>query len=263
MKKIYLILITVFIANTVMAQEEEEFDKKWRFGISGAPSLNWYQPENEKKFTSGGTAFKFGWGLDVEKRLSKIVSFEFGVQFNYDGGILNFGGADTSSYYMDKTEELIEIKDIDFSDTAITHDLFRVNSRTYNMTYVNIPLGIKMRTKEIGYMTYYGELGMNLGFKYKGRSTDNVTPSTVSSALTKEQINIEKDMNLFRAQVHIGGGAEYTISGTTALVFGLAYNLGVNNVIKKESRHIFGTSNTGISQNAVPHNVQLKVGILF
>lgn len=254
MKKIVLFLTGLFIINCITAQDDD-IDKKWRFGISGAPSINWYQPDNEKKYESAGTVLKFGWGLDVERRLSKIVSIAFGAQFNYSGGMLNF--KDTNYYYLNKDEELIEISKIDTSSQS----LFRLNKRTYNMTYVNIPFMFKMRTKEIGYMTYYGELGLNTGFKYKGRANDDVTLN--GNKVIKEDLDIEKDMNLIRMQVHIGGGAEYTISGSTALVFGLAYNLGVTNVVKKSSKHIFNTDGTAIKQNAVPNNVQLKVGVLF
>jgi hypothetical protein len=34
---------------------------------------------------------------------------------------------------------------------------------------VNIPIILKMKTKEIGYFTYFGEFGAVLGFKTKAR----------------------------------------------------------------------------------------------
>ena len=45
--------------------------------------------------------------------------------------------------------------------------IYQLKERKYKINYVNIPLILKMKTKEIGYFTYFGEFGAVLGFKTK------------------------------------------------------------------------------------------------
>jgi hypothetical protein len=125
-----------------------------------------------------------------------------------------------------------------------------------------------MKTNEIGYMTYFGQFGLITGIKTKARATDNAAKfdlenKTAAKEAEISDLNIDDDMQLFRFQLSIGGGAEYNISGSTSLVFGINYNLGFSNVLRKTSRYITDMSHNSIKQNTSAHNVALTVGILF
>lgn len=274
-KFFFILSISLIFLTTNAVKAQDDFDKKFRFGLKAAPSLNWYKPDNVKKFTSNGTSLKFGFGLMTEFRLSNTVYFTTGLELNYDGGKLNF--LDSTYYALDKDKAFIEIKkEGDYivpANSADTSGLgYQLKNRKYNVTYVNIPLMFKMRTNEIGYIRYYGQFGVNAGIKTKARVDDETYLAAVANSpiVQEEDLDLDKDMNLFRFQLHIGLGGEYSLSGSTAFVFGLGYNLGFSNVIRKESRYLYNVETVNnnfiaeiTKQNATAHNIVLNLGILF
>jgi len=78
---------------------------------------------------------------------------------------------------------------------------------------------------------------------------------------------------LFRFQLQVGGGAEYNLSGTTSIVFGLTFNYGFSNVLTKDSKYLmksngkgannYAGANTAFPQNAAASSFALSVGMLF
>ena len=49
------------------------------------------------------------------------------------------------------------------------NNIYWLKERKYKVNYVTIPIGLKLKTKEIGYLTYFGEFGGNIGIPYKTR----------------------------------------------------------------------------------------------
>lgn len=268
MKKIITLLLVAFTAKASFAQDDEI--KNFRFGLRATPSINWYKPDDKKKFASDGARAKFGYGLITEFRLSKIISVSTGIGFDYDGGKIDFLN-DTATYYYVKNNEFVEIADA-FSDTSGTVGVYQLKSRTYNANYVTIPLTLKMKTKEIGMLTYYGMFGVNASFRTKARVTDSYVAKYTPTNSSYDGTDMENtnDMNLFKFALNIGGGAEYNLSGSTSLVFGLNFYNGFSNVLKKNSRYLQdvfpGTtyaSKTELKQKAKSNAIALTVGILF
>lgn len=257
MKKILSIAVgLLFIAN-LSAQD----DKKIRFGLSATPSINWYKPENKKLYEYNGTAIGFQWGLDFEYKLNDVASFYTGLKLTNDAGKIAF--IDSVGYQLSpKGDKFIS------NNSTTSDNFYLLKERSYRVNYVTLPIGVKMKTNEIGYLTYFGQFGLNTSIKTKARATDTSSPfdiieGTSSAESTIKDLNIDDDMGLFRFQLSIGGGAEYNISGSTSLVFGVNYNLGFSNVTRKNSRYIKDMTNAAIVQRATAHNVALSVGILF
>lgn len=254
MKKVFAAAIVLLFTTNLVGQ-----DKDIRFGLSAAPSLNWYKPEDLQKFKSNGVGLGFSWGLDVEYRISDIASFYAGLKVNNDRGKLTF--LDSVGY------ELVDGK-FKSSAPVDSNNFYLLYDRSYRVNYVALPIGIKMKTNEIGYMTYFGQFGLVTGIKTKARANDSnakydLDKKTAAQKAEVSALDIDDDMQLFRFQLSIGGGAEYNLSGSTALVFGVNYNLGFSNVLRKNSRYITEIGGAAIGQNATAHNVTLSVGILF
>ena len=86
----------------------------------------------------------------------------------------------------------------------------------YNLTYLYFPMGLKLKTVEIGYKTFYVDLGIKAMFRLKA------TASTDNNILQKNNINDET--NLFNMLYYVGAGMEYSLGGNTALIFGFYYS---------------------------------------
>ena len=250
MKKVFVAILSLVFISGSFAQ-----DKDIRFGLSATPSLNWYKPENVQKYDSKGLGLGFGWGLDVEFKITDIATFATGLKINYDRGGITF--KDSAGYVLNKDSELVN--DPNLNSTSF----FLLENRSYRVNYVTIPFMIKMHTNEIGYMTYFGQFGLISSIKTKALANDAIMSPITKTQSNKENLDINNDVSLFRFQLSIGGGAEYNLSGSTSLVFGVNYNLGFSNVLRKNSRHIVDMSGTAIRQNASAHNIALSVGILF
>lgn len=261
MKKALILLFVLALgAGQAFAQDENNL-KNFRFGLVAAPSLNWYKPEDVKKMERTGVKSGFGWGLQMEFRLNKVASLVTGLQINYDRGSLKF--VDTANYLYDTQEDAY----LSIEDTAgKTFVGYKLNDRTYKTNYVVLPLVLKMKTGEIGMMTYFGEFGLNSSFRLKAKTTDEVTQYTSGNPKsTLKDIDNTKDMNILRFQLHVGGGFEYNIAGTTSMFVGIGFNYGFSNVLQKESEYLATTAATWtpFKQQATANNVALSVGILF
>jgi len=255
MKKIATLILLIFIGNLAFSQTEEKL-KNFRFGLKGTPSLNWYKPDDQKKFESGGLRAKFGYGLITEFRLTSVASLTTGLQVDYDGGVLTF--KDTVGYFISQDEI------INKNDTAgKKYDSFLLQERNYNTQYVSLPLMIKMKTKEIGYLTYFGTFGFTSSFRTKARVNDDGKYFGTTTNTTIKDLDVTKELSLIKLALNIGFGAEYNISGSTSLLFGLTYGNGFTNVLKKDSEHLLDETASALKQKAYANNITLTVGILF
>jgi opacity protein-like surface antigen len=262
MKNLKFLILSLFIASlNVKAQESDENDfKTFRFGLALQPNLSWMKVES-KEFESDGVSGKFSYGLVAEFAFSQNYCIATGLQILTTGGRINYK---TPVYFQEDGK-------ID-----LTGGNFLIGKRTYGTQYLNIPISLKMRTNEIGYMTYFAQFGLDVGFKTdakgKDTGTDNVkvTIPAPTAGNSKTVHNINSDINFFRMALNIGGGAEYNISGNTSLVFGINYSNGFVNVLKKKSSQIKVADNNApfglgdnLNQNARSHYIGLTIGILF
>jgi hypothetical protein len=282
MKKILTITALAFAGQFVLAQDGANEMKNFRFGLKVTPSVNWYKPDG-KLITGDGAGVKFGGGLILEFRLAKVASFQTGLQIDAEGGkvIYNNGGVvantSTMSYYYNIADD--KIQPYNSSDTSASWVLgnthYQLNGRQYKATYVTLPIMLKLKTKEIGTMTYFGQFGFNASFRWKANATDDLTVIAPSSGAgqnaTKSKVDVTKDMAFFKGSLAFGLGAEMNLSGTTSLVFGLNYNLGLTNSVKSSSDYIERKTydgNLAVTYEKLPQTLKsnavvLTVGVLF
>ena len=98
------------------------------------------------------------------------------------------------------------------------------------LQYVDIPLSLKLRTNEIGYITYLGQIGFDLGINIGAKTAIEVFDAAGNTFFSADDEKISDEINLFRAGLVVGAGAEYNISGNTAIVLGLSYHNGFTNI---------------------------------
>jgi hypothetical protein len=267
MKKVFLIAISFVLGAGKLFAGDGPADSKFRFGLKMAPSVTWMKSDDTKKLDSDGAALKFAYGLTAEFRLTSVASFCTGVEVNYSGGRLNFTNPADSIYY-DPSEYTIPL--------AGTSDKFFLTQRTYNITYVDLPVLLKMKTPEVGGFTYFGLFGLNLSIRAKVKANDIGTLVTykdsgtasiqqkVTNAYEIPDLIVTKDMNFFRAGLNVGAGAEYRIAGSTSVFVSLNFQNGFTNVLKKESENMISkTKRQAFAQNAKTNFFQINIGVLF
>ena len=256
-----------FSSQQLKAQENSSSHSKLRFGLITAPTLNWYKTTNARKIKQNGVKPRFGWGVSLDYHFNQITALNFGLQLDYHGGGLSFID---EALYLYANDEVKSIEDVVYFSNS--GDTMRLNERNYNITYITLPISLKMKTKEIGYLTYFAHVGVNTSFKTKATAKDKVTSLSTGNATVIEDINIGDDMKPVRFQLNVGIGAEYNLTGTTSLLVNLRYNYGfsgvLNSLTSKESKYLFQrnlASQKGVplKQRAVENSIAVVVGVLF
>lgn len=281
MKKTLTLLLAVVIAVPVFSQDSPN-DKKFRFGLKMTPSFNWLKVDDTKTFDPNGVAMKFGYGLMTEFHLAGAAWFSTGFQVDYDGGKIATTATDpfidNSSgkmfYSYDANKGLAP-----FDDTALNgYKTYWLRERKYRSTYLTLPIQLRLKTKEIGFMTYFGNIGVNASFHMKTLVNDQVNQMNSGSGVgyntSQEEIadlKINDDMNIIRLGLVIGGGAEWNLSGSTSMLFGLHFFQGFTNTVQKDSEYIVDGEQTTLAAGApvaqrqkfLNRNISITIGILF
>ncbi len=225
------ILIFSFLSITAAAFSQKN-DNKFHFGIKAQPALAWLKIDapGGTDIKSDGLPFGFGYGLITDFGFADRYAFSTGLEVAYRGGKTLHNSKDTSGA------------------TVIT-------KTNYTLQFVELPITLKLKTNEIGYMTYFFQVGFAPGIAIRSRADIEVQTEGKSTVKTKNK-DVSDDINEFNLSLLIAAGAEYNISGNTSLLFGLTFNNGFLDVLDDTQYH--GSKVKGNS-----NYLALTVGIMF
>ncbi|HSH51264.1 MAG TPA: porin family protein [Bacteroidales bacterium] len=218
MKKYLILSILVLSFSGIFAQN-------LKFSVFADPKLSWMSPDL-KDVSSEGSKLGVNIGLNVDNYFAKNYAFMTGISIDNTGGKLK--------YDFDKKIDTKSSEDTIIPAGSILN---------YKLQYINVPLGLKFKTNQIGYTTFFTHLGINGGINIKA------TGEVDNFELNNE--NISDEVKLFTLGYFIGAGVEYSIAGNTAIVVGITYTNGFIDI-------------TSDSNNKVTlSNFALRLGVLF
>jgi len=236
--KILTLILFGLLFSTVYAQDDSfsndpiansgDNDRKFRFGLQFNPNISWLK-SNTSELESDGTKFSFSYGLAFEYFLSKNYLLSSGLVFSSLGGELNYEGV--------------------FNDNNGVNVPTEVN-QTYNIRYIELPTILKLRTNEIGYMTYYGVFGLRTGIKYK--SSSDFSYLDINGGIKEEGKNTASDVFFINTWLVVGAGAEYNLSGNTNISFGVTYNNGFINSLDSKVNLVGADGRASLDLNGNP-----------
>jgi hypothetical protein len=201
------------------------FGQKARIGLTFSPTIGFLRTLDQNLENAGSRA-GFSYGLLFDYRLdnNEHYAFSTGLFHSLTGGSF-----------------IAHHKDSAGTDTlTVTHQL--------KPQYINVPITLRLRTGEIGYITYYGQFGLNLGAMISPRENRTSVPAMPATDGT----NVRIDHNVIPSlALQIGGGIEYSLSGATALLVGVFYDNGFTGLINDDFDKV------------TLRNIGLKAGIIF
>lgn len=220
-----------------------------QFGFQLSPTFSWMNTDNNR-VNSNGSNLGLKLGMIGEYFFRDNYSLSTGIGFHF-----NAGGA---LFY----EESVDSLSI-WSEAGLPGDnqYEGGTSFRYNLQYVEIPIGLKLRTREFGYVRYFVEPHVAFGFRTQARgSVENdgaVDPD--------ERFNIETGVNLLNLYWGIGGGLEYSISESTALVGGIAFQSGFADVTKDKGTSITANNRVDAEEDSKGKisSIVIRLGIMF
>ena len=165
------------------------------FGIHVDPSVNWFSTDISQVKNDGARA-GFNFGLTYNKYFAPNYSFSTGISLMRTGGRLV--SSDTTEMQYTKSKVLPG------------------NPVIYKIQYLVFPIGLKLQTNQIGYFTFFSDLGLDPKIAVSRKA--DIPSLNISGE------NAKNEINLFNLSYHITAGIEYSLGGTTALIFGLNFD---------------------------------------
>jgi hypothetical protein len=198
-KRIVLLFILTLFTGKIL------FSQDYRYGIYATPLISWFRTDVKDVHNKGARA-GFTFNISAERHLTDNWYFNSGLAFTTANARL----------------------------VSINESLFRFPDKTsmvsagdpviYRLQYVSIPVGIKIRTSETGYFTYFAEFGLDPKMVINGRAD---IPS-----LNIEGGNAMNEIKRFNFGYHLTGGAEYSLDGISSLILGMGYERNTFDITK-------------------------------
>ena len=205
MKRIVLIWILLGSMISMNAQT------KLKFSVNVAPQFAWLNSD-DRDVDPDGSIFHMQAGLQMDYFFAENYAFALGFAINNLGGNLRYADSTT---FLSKGEMLL---------------VEPGQSVKLNMQYIDVPLGLKLKTEELGYVTLFFQLGFNPMF--------NINAKATSTDASMDREDIRESINLFSLGYHLGIGAEYKLGGSTALIGGLQWTGGLTDVTDNDRANV-------------------------
>lgn len=187
-----IILVFLFLVNFHWESYAQDYYgstytyKPVSLGITFAPNMSWH---------------RYGTGVDIEKK------WEIGYGY---GLLADFGLSE--NYYLATGFLINNIK----STVDVGPDQL---STTYKTQYVEVPFGVKLKSTQRYYRSYYGQFGFTGGVKIAGDKE------------VEDMGREEFDAKTFRLGLAIGGGIEWQLDHKLSMVTGLTFNNGFTEIL--------------------------------
>lgn len=230
MKKLALLIIVSFVVSNV-------FSQKITGGVKISPLISFMKPDVSKKIENNKIKFGFNFGLVGDLNLSDNFAISTGINVNNLGGSLK---------YSDSIPNFT----VDLGTSDSIYNISKGAILDYKLQYVEIPISIKGKTNEIGYITYFLQAGINPMIRWKAKGIVNG-----GSIIDNESI-VNEVSPLFVAY-NIGGGFEYSLGGNTKVLVEVIYKNGLTDITKTK---VYGVNE---SDKIILNSISLSVGILF
>ena len=187
--RVMIMLMAVALPARILSQE-------LKFAVHADPVISW-MGSNESEYTGQGARAGFDIGLNVLHYFSENYAVSSGISF------ISAGGRQSAS-------ENHTMVFTNFQEEVPAGDEIR-----YNLRYMNIPAGIRLQTNQVGYFTYFTDLGFD--FRMLLKSTVDLPTLQISAE------NAKNEIYGLNAGWHLGGGIEYELPINAAIIAGLSY----------------------------------------
>ena len=142
-----ILLKSVFITMLILVSVNLRAQKgRISFGVHADPMICWFGSDNSI-VTNKGSRPGFNFGVSFNKYFAPNYSFSTGLNLmSTSGRLVN---SDTTKF------------DLLYGNTTKTVTVLPRESVVYRIQYLSVPLGLKLQTNQIGYITYFTDLGID------------------------------------------------------------------------------------------------------
>ncbi|QQS50077.1 MAG: PorT family protein [Bacteroidota bacterium] len=185
----------------------QAYTQELKFGVYLAPQVSWLLPE-AKDVQSNGNLLRISGGLAIDRYFAKNYAFSTGLAIGSQGGYLLYDGSSSRT---------LQVYDSTYAMAG--------KSVKYQLHYLSLPLGLKLRSNEIGYMRFHVVLGFQNQFLLKAKGTDETDNAFQDDSIRESLAN-------YNLGYYFGGGIDYALGEDTSLFFTIVYDNGFIDILK-------------------------------
>ena len=223
--KVFVLMFLLFLL--IIPKNKIHAQQRISFGIHADPGVSWFASDiTEVK--NNGSRPGFNFGLTINKYFSPNYSFSSGISLRSAGGRLV--SKDTTVFVLANSTSIV----------------LPNRSVLYKIQYLVVPIGLKLQTNQIGYITFFSDVGLDPKVVIGGKAD---IPPNVSDG------NAMNELKLFNLSYHITAGIEYSLGGNTAMVLGLNFDNNFLDITKDNRNQL---------NDKISHKIlSLRLGINF
>jgi hypothetical protein len=195
-----VIIIIILTLSSFSLNAQQGALANLKFGVHADPMITWFGSDNST-ITNKGARPGFNFGVSVYKYFGPNYAFSTGINIISAGGRLL--SSDTTIFYLSHSQSLKLVK-VNPGEAIV-----------YKIQYLSVPLGLKLQTNQIGYITFFTDLGLDPKVVIAGKAD-------IPSRSIKGE-NAMEEIRMFNMSYHIIAGIEYGVGGNTAVVLGLGF----------------------------------------
>ncbi len=187
-----LLLVVMLVSVSVKGMSQN-----WRFGAHIDPLITWM---------TSNTSYYNNEGIRVGLNLGGDVQYFFGENFAISSGLAYITAGGKLSCNQGRPMVFNNAQPMVPAGAEVI----------YHLHYLNLPVGVRLCTNQMGDVTLFTDLGIDL--RVLLRSSVDIPDLSIENEISKNEVY---GMNM---GWHINAGIEYSLTGSTSLVAGLGFD---------------------------------------
>lgn len=229
-----------------------------QLGIQLSPTFSYMGTDNNL-IEGDGTKLGLKLGLIAEYFFQDEYSIHSGINIHFgSGGKLRYD--DSSNGFTS-----VNIWNESLNETYVnppTSAQLAGATFDYGIQFVEIPLGLTLRTREFGYIRYFVRPQIALGIVTSTQGSVEDAPGINAD----DNFNIGPEVNALNLNWGIGGGIEYSISTSSSLIGGIGFQSGILDLTTDNDTSLERVGRTGPEEDNSKGRVNaitIMLGVMF
>jgi hypothetical protein len=166
-------------------------------GLHVDPVISWFSSDVSTTQNSGARP-GFNFGLTFNSYFTSNYAFSAGLSLQNSGGRLISNSTLPTILQLSKPTTVLAGESV-----------------VYKIQYLSLPIGLKLQTNQIGYITYFSDIGLDPKAVISGKV--DIASLNISNERAIDELNV------FNLSYHITAGIEYSMGGNTAIISALSF----------------------------------------